>query len=249
MKIKFLTEEGIDNLKEILISTYGKHLLDENSDFFLEDFFKRGWLKESKFEFPDVEFDMNPDYNISDSKNIKILYDNMKTLPPAIAADERVWVGLSFSSFWRYIQYRRAEELKSGSELDIKNSFFFMRGRRRSGFVHCVSRFWWIAHILYDAERENPYELCEYFASRAFPSRAVLFSSVNLVSNPEIAKGIVQCHYDRWKEGKDDGRYPYVEANKFWNCLGGISIVDSFSRQEVYDMTMKFLNDNFPSKV
>ena len=130
---------------------------------------------------------------------------------------------------------------------DIKNSFFFMRGRRRSGFVHCVSRFWWIAHILYDAERENPYELCEYFASRAFPSRAVLFSSVNLVSNPEIAKGIVQCHYDRWKEGKDDGRYPYVEANKFWNCLGGISIVDSFSRQEVYEMTMKFLNDKFPA--
>ena len=43
MKIKFLTEEGIDNLKEILISTYGKHLLDENSDFFLEDFFKRGF--------------------------------------------------------------------------------------------------------------------------------------------------------------------------------------------------------------
>lgn len=247
MKIKFLTEEGIDNLKEILISTYGKHLLDENSDFLLEDFYKRGWLKESKFEFPDIEFDMSPDYSISDSKNIKILYESMKTLPPAVASDERVWAGLSFSNFWKYVQYRRFEALESGNDFDKKSSFLFMRGSRRSCFIHCVSRLWWIAHILYDAERDNPYELCEYFASRAFASRAMLFSSVNLVSNSEIAKGIVQCHYDRWREGGDDGRYPYVEANKFWNCMGGISIVDSFSRQEVYEMTMKFLNDKFPA--
>lgn len=118
-----------------------------------------------------------------------------------------------------------------------------MRGGRRSSFINYISRLWWIAHLLYDeTNKNNPYELCEFFASRA-----MLFSSTNLVSNPEVAKGIIQCHYVRSKMGKDDGRYQFTEANKYLNYLGGVSIIDSYSRKEIYELTMDFLNKNFPN--
>ena len=246
MKIKYLTEEGIDNIKETLVSVHGRHLLDASPDYFVDTFSKNGWLRESKYEVPDVEFNMNPDYNLSDSVNISRVYECMRSLPCSVASDERVWAGLAFTDMWKFVQYRRAEDLNSGDDNAKLNSFVFMRGRRRSCYIHCIARLWWTAYILYDAKREDPYELCKYFASRAFPSRIMLFSSTNLVSNPEIAKGIIQAHYDRHKEGKPDGRYPYTDTNKYWNCLGGIMILDSFTRQEVYDKSMAFLEENFP---
>lgn len=246
MRIKYLTEEAIDNLKETLVDTHGTHLLDDSPDYFADTFYKHGWLKESKYEFPDIEFDKNLDFDISDSINMRNLYESMRGLPAAVAADERVWAGLAFTDMWKFVQFRRGEQLEKGNEFDKLSSFFFMRGGRRGCFLHCISRMWWIAYFLYDPGRDDPYELCTYFASRAFPSRAMLFSSVNLVSNREIAKGIVQCHLDRAKEGKNDGRYPFTEANKYLNCMGGITILDSMSRDEVYQIVNEFLEEKYP---
>ena len=245
MKIKFLTEEGIDVMKSTLISIHRKHLLDATPDYFVDYFHSQGWLKESKYEVPDIDICEDSDFNISDPKNIKAVYESLKSLPPAVAADGRVWAGLSFTDMWHFVQYRRKRELAEGKEFDKLSSFFFMRGGRRSCFIHCISRLWWVAYLLYDSSRADPYELCNYFASRAFASRIMLFSSVNLVSNPEVAKGIVECHYNRFKEGKDDGRYPYTEANKYLNCLGGISLIDSMHRQEVYDIVWDFLEKKY----
>lgn len=246
MKIKFLTEEGIDVLKSTLVSVHGSHLMDASPDYFLDYFHRYKMIRESRYEVDDININTDPDYNVSDPANLRAVYESMKNLPPSIAADDRIWVGLSFTDMWEFIQYRRHDDLDKGTELAKQSSFFFMRGGRRSSYIHCISRLWWIAYLLYDTTRSDPYELCDYFASRAFPSRAMLFSSVNLVSNPEIAKGVISCHYDRFRAGKDDGRYAYTEANKYLNCLGGISIVDSMSRNEVYDKVMAFLEKRFP---
>ena len=246
MKIKFITDDGIDSLEATLTTTHKKHLFDDSPEYFVEYLHDKGWLKESKYEVPDFIMDKNPDYDISDSINICRLYESMKTLPPAVAADKKIWIGLSFTDMWDFIQYRRQEDLHKDKDIDILNSFFFMRGPRRSLYIHCLSRFWWIAHLLYDSTRENPYELCQYFASRAFPSRAMLFSSTNFVSNPDIAKGIIECHFDRFNAGKADGRYPYSDTNKYFNCLGGIKILDAMSREDAYSLANDFLEKNFP---
>lgn len=68
---------------------------------------------------------------------------------------------------------------------------------------------------------------------------------INILENPESAKGFVQCQYDRKKEGKNDGRYQFTELGKYFNNLGGITIIDSLSRQEVYDKSIAFMNEHF----
>ena len=121
-----------------------------------------------------------------------------------------------------------------------------MRGPVRSLYIHCLSRLWWTAYNLYDNQNQkNSYELCEYFASSSFSSRAVLLFSVHIFTNHESAKGFVQCQYDRKKEGKNDGRYQFTELGKYFNNLGGITIIDSLSRQEVYDRSIAFMNEHF----
>lgn len=248
MRIKYLTEEGLDDLKENLVSVHGKHLQDANPDYFLDIFSKKGWLRDSKYEFPDVTFDMNSDFNISDAANIRNVFASMRSLPTAAASDERLWAGLAFSDMWGYVQYRRAEELADGSEKAKMSSFLFIYGPRRSSHIHCLSRLWWAGHMLYDPERDDPYELCDYFASRAFPSRMLLFTSSNFVSNPNLARGIVEAHLARHKDGKPDSRYPFSDLNKYLNKVGGITILDSFSRKEIFDIATSFLDEHFPGK-
>ena len=250
MKIKILTEEAIDVLKETLVSSHGNHLLDPTPDYFLDYFEKNGWLKETKYEFPDIEFNYDSDYNVADPINVKALYTGLKDLSPAIASDGRLWAGLAFTYCWKFLQYRRHDKLVKGSERDKLNTFFLLIPNRRGCFVNILSTMWWMAHILYDEDNtDNPWEFVDYVASRAFPSTALLFSSDNLFSNPNLAKGTMQAVLDRYKAGfittAKDRRFTIVESGKYLNCLGGISIIDSMSRKEAYELVTYYLANEY----
>lgn len=242
MRIKYLTEDGINNIKGTFANNYMSHLCDSNPDWLIKTFLSKGWLKETKYDFDDIQFETGcDDYNITDPINLRAIYKSMRKLPPQDASDERIWAGLAFTDMWPFVQYRRYKELHEGTPRDKLNSFFFMRGTRRSCYMHCLSRCWWIAHALYDENREDPYELCDFLAGQAFPSTAILLSSTNLATNPETAKGIAQALYDRHKQGHTERRYSFVNTNKYLNCIAGISIIDSMTRNEVYDLVMDFL--------
>lgn len=249
MKINYLTNDAIDYLKVHLAHDLKSHILDAEPSFFMKLFKENGWIKESKYELADnmdrLSFDSN--YNISDSINLRVVYDSLRDLPPTVAADERIWAGLSFSDFWSFIQYRRHEELEEGDELGINSSFMFMRGKRRSLYINCLSRLWWTAFLLYDKKNtENPYELCDFFTSQSFPSRIMLLSSRNFVSNGEIAKGIVQCLYDRSKEGKTYARKQFEEVLKHLNSIGGVSLIDALTREDIYEISKRILEKKYP---
>ena len=46
----------------------------------------------------------------------------------------------------------------------------------------------------------------------------------------------------RKQAGEKIGRYHFVEANKYVNCIGGISLLDTMSREEARDLANKRLN-------
>ena len=245
MKIYFLEQDAIDDIKTNY-KKYSKHFLDENNTWFIDYFNKNNWLKEVKnLECEDILMDMNDDFNVSDTKNIKIVYDAMKKLSPAVATDERLWAGLSFTYFWKYIKYRRFDEINSGDEWKVLNSFFFMRGKKRSCFVNCLSRLWWTGYLLYDSSAKNPYEAAELISESAFASKIMLISSNNFVSNKNLALGVLDCIKRRKQAGEKIDRYHYVEANKYINCIGGTQLLDTLSRNEVMKLTNKILNKSF----
>lgn len=241
MNLIYLSQEAIDDIK-INLKKYKKHFCDESNDWFLERFKKYEWIHESKIECKDFRLDMNEDYNISDGKNVEILYEALRNLSPALASDERLWAGMLICQLWDFVRYRRKKELESGNERDILNSFFFMRGIKRSCFMNCLSRLWWTGYLLYDEQNSNHYHAVDLICESAYASNIMLISSNNFVSNKNLALGVMDCIQHRKSLGEHIGRYHYVEANKYINCIGGITLLDALKRSEICTLTNKRLN-------
>lgn len=231
MRLMYLDEKAIDDLK-INFSTYKNHFTDESNEWFVNYFNEKGWLHESKIQCKDFELNYDDDYNVSDRKNVEIIYEAMKDLSPANALDERLWAGILFSQLWKYVKYRRNEELKSDDYRDVLNSFLFMRGTKRSCFINCLSRLWWAGYLLYDKNSTNHYKAVDLITESAFPSNVMLLSSSNFMSNKELALGVMDCIAERKSKGEKIGRYHFVEANKYLNCIGGVTLLDTMTREE-----------------
>ena len=70
----------------------------------------------------------------------------------------------------------------------------------------------------------------------------ILISSNNFISNKNLALGVFDCIQKRKNAGENIGRYHFVEANKYINCIGGISLLDAMAREEVCKLANRRLN-------
>ena len=84
MKLIYLSQEAIDDIK-INFNKYKKHFRDKGNEWFLDRFRKYDWMHESKVQCNDIKLNMDEDYNVSDRKNVEILYEALKDLSPVLA--------------------------------------------------------------------------------------------------------------------------------------------------------------------
>lgn len=231
MRLMYLEQAGIDDLK-MNFSVYKKHFSDDTNEWFVKKFNEKGWLKESKIQCKDFTLNFDVDFNASDRKNVEILYEALKDLKPTNALDERLWAGMLFGQLWDFVKYRRKDELKSGDEREVLNSFLFMRGTKRSCFINCLSRLWWTGFLLYDEKATNHYAAVDLITESAYASNVMLLSSNNFMANKDLALGIMDSISERKNKGEKIGRYHFVDANKYLNCIGGITLLDSLTRDD-----------------
>lgn len=232
MKLLYLDKEAINDLK-MNFSDYKNHFSDQTNEWFLEKFGEKNWLHESKIQCRDFELNYDADFNRSDRENVKIIYEALKDLSSVNASDERLWAGVLFGQLWEFVRYRRAKELKSGNEREILNSFLFMRGIKRSCFINCLSRLWWTGYLLYDPASGHHYKAVDLIGERAFSSTILLLSSSNFMANKELALGVLDSISERKQKGEKVGRDHFVEANRYLNCIGSVTLLDAMSRNEV----------------
>ena len=173
MRLMYLDQQAIDDIK-INFNSYKDHFLDDTNDWFIKKFKENNWLHESKIQCQDFDLNYDDDFNISDRKNVEILYEALKDLKPVNALDERLWAGILFGQLWEYVKYRRAKELASGNERAVLNSFLFMRGAKRSCFINCLSRLWWTGYLLYDETLTDHYAAVDLISEKAFASNCNL---------------------------------------------------------------------------
>lgn len=244
MILEYLTNDMLNSLK-INFSTNKKYYQQNDRMWFQKQFESSGGLQKSKIECEDFELDFGDDHNSSDYKNITVLYTALKHLPLSLAVDERLWSGMAHGQFWDYVQYRRKKELETDDDQKIKNSFFFTRGVKRSAHINCLSRLWWAGYLTYDSTSNNPFGLTKLLCDGAFASTIVLLSSSNLTANRELCLGLLNSIKKRQDSGEKIKREHYVEATKYLNGMGSVTILDCLARVEVEMLIDELFNKKF----
>lgn len=245
MRLKFISDVTLMDLRTNF-QEYKKHYYEWNEDWFSKYFGVEGSVLESKIEFEMPEFNYDEDYAVSDRENVKIVYESLKDLTPSQATQERVWAGLSHLQFRDYTYYRLKEDIKKKNDRRIDSFLFFSHGTKRSLFVHGISRLWWVGYMTYDENNpENPYWLTDFFTESDFSARATIFFSSNFTSNRNITKGILQALVKLKEHGVSIKRQHFVEANKYLNVVGAVTILDMLSTEEIEQMVGEHLCKQF----
>lgn len=230
MKIKFLTHEGINFLKESISENIDKYS-GKNSD----------WIDESYFGeydkvFPDFELDMSTQKSSeTDFNNVKIIYSNLKELRDSQASDERVWAGLCHKQFWRYMQHRwsleKAKEEDGGREKFIEKNYFF--GPDHPKFLNALARLWWIGRITYDeTNKQDPFELTRYLCLNDLNGRGSALFAVQFSSNHRLVRIFLKTLMELEKKTKLS-REEFNAVKEIMVLWGGKIVLDTLDDEEL----------------
>lgn len=189
------------------------------------------------------------DYDISDLKNIKLMYNHLKdNISPHEACDERLWAGMAHTCFWDFIQYRRTKEIQEGKEERVLTSYFYKDSPRRASDVNCVSRLWWAGYYTYDEDnKNNPYEMTDFYFKESFSSRLILLSSRGFMHNKKICLGMLEglkCWEDQ-NHGIKHKREHSESVMTYLNAMGSMMLLDSLSREDIKKITVEVLEKNY----
>src|SRR5699024_6412867 len=227
---------------------YKEYYYARDEKWFDDYFSKPRKFLESKIEFHPPEMSKNHDYRISDKENVKILHQSLKHLTTSQATQERLWAGLAHLQLRDYAFYRLEQEFNSKNDNRINTGLFLKSGgKKRSLYVHFISRLWWVGHMTYDSEnKDNPYWLTECFSIGDFSARCVTFFSSKFRSNKNIVTRILKTLNKLQEMGVSIKSDYFTEANKHLNVIGEARILDSLTEEEVreilYTRLIKYFN-------
>lgn len=251
IRLQYISTEGLTQLKHSFKNNINEYK-NNNQQFFLDYLNDNGYLLDSVYCVSDflknLKFTGNNDSD--DLHNIQVVYDAMKHIPAYIMMDERFWAGINHTIMWDYILKRREGEAFGENIIDqnrgIFNSFF-TDGKKRGTFVNCVSRLWWAGKLTYEINEPNHYLLTEELCKKGFPSTIVPFSSSNIMGKEELRKGILMVVKKIRETGIDVKRNDILWGIRYLNLVGGSSMIDYLSFEEVVDMLKKFYTNFYSS--
>ncbi|MEI9917363.1 MAG: DUF6339 family protein [Bacteroidota bacterium] len=138
--------------------------------------------------FVSKDFHLNPEK--TDFENSQVLFEELVDLTPTQASDERLWTYLTHVFFWSYMIHRWPIEPKERPLGRIRDRYF-LRGKGIESLTrNGISRLWWLAHISYDSNRHDRYELTKVLFSRA--DLMVGIGERAIGCNLEIVKGLLE---------------------------------------------------------
>lgn len=237
MKIKYMTEDDLNviksNLPEILREVICQGGVTINKKFNREDM-----IKNTPYEIEEFCLDMSQPKgkeSFTDVENIQRVYNHMKFLSNSQASDERIWVAYTFSEFLEYMRYRWTARTTD----DLQNRYLFGYSVQRSLFRNGIARLWWIGRFTYDQTRQDPYELTRFLCKEQDYIESIC--GRNIFNNPTVGIATVSALYDAERNGKTINREVVRNIGKYVNVLAGTYLIDSLSRQEIYDIVNKKL--------
>ena len=248
--IKYVTDEFLKEFKNEFLVKYA-HLYKSNEMDKLKSVFSDpNHVIETHIEYEYEPLEIEPKEYDADivRRNIRRVWDSLKVLTPVQAEMEKIWVALAHTD---YIDYQMGifnsqianPNNKKREESSLKSRTIFVNGAKRSLAIHNLAILWWLAYYFRDDQNiEAPYHLIDFFVSTPYRGNAVALLSSNIISNKEIALGILEAvKILIEEEGMVVNRFPYSEAGKILNEVGGVRILDTLTREEVKDILIKNL--------
>lgn len=239
-KLYYVSDEFLEKFRIEFNQKYLNYYKKLDYDSIKQIFDEPGVLIESDFEFDFTP--LNLEGNTID--NIKIIWESLKNLSPAVAANEKLWVALENTY---YLDYHLNDFRTSSGKLKDENykaRTIFTRSKKRSLMMNNLSILWWVAYYTYDKKQDNPYYYTEFFVRNQYRGDAIAFFSSNILSNKEMVFGILDALIElEQKNIIKINRYAFTNSNKILNQIGGVRIIDMLSREEI----KKIIIDNLPN--
>lgn len=248
--IKYVTDEFLKEFKNEFLVNYAHLYKSNDMDKLKSVFSNSNHLIETSIEYKYEPLEVEPKEYDADivRRNIRRIWQSLNVLTPVQAEMEKIWVALAHTD---YLDYQMGifnsqitnPDNKKREESSLKSRTIFVNGAKRSLAIHNLSILWWLAYYFRDNQNiENPYHLIDFFVSTPYRGNAVALLSSNIISNKEIALGILEAvKILIEEEGMVVNRFPYSEAGKILNEVGGVRILDTLTREEVKDILIKNL--------
>lgn len=248
--IKYVTDEFLKEFKNEFLVKYAHLYKSNDMDKLKAIFSDSNHVMETSIEYEYEPLEVEPKEYDADivRRNIRRVWESLKVLTPVQAEMEKIWVALAHTD---YLDYQMGifnsqianPDNKKREESSLKSRTIFVNGAKRSLAIHNLAILWWLAYYFRDDQNiEAPYHLIDFFVSTPYRGNAVALLSSNIISNKEIALGILEAVKVLIEEkGMVVNRYPYSEAGKILNEVGGVRILDTLTREEVKAILIKNL--------
>ncbi len=246
MKLYIMKREALENLKANLSVVYGKYYTEATNkwitDICGEDPFIE-YKEVTEFRLADLDSDLTP--GEIDFNNCKILYEKLRFLSESQASDERLWAGLTHTTFYEYMRkrwgYGYGKKPKSAEkEIGAILTRFFYKSTGRSGFYrNTLAKCWWVGHNTYNPNNDrNHFESLDIIGSNDLNSKInELFYNFTFSSNPNIMVAIIEALRRFKEEGKTLLVRNHIRpAMSYLNAIGGSVVIDCLEKDEVTEI-------------
>lgn len=235
MKLKVFTEEGLE-LLEHNISANIKHYQKPDNKWIYEFMDEDKYIKDFHTEVQDFELKIDKkNVSYTDVENIKSIYINLKFLTNEQASNSMFWTGLTHLNFWEFM-YDRWDIGEKGQSISAIERRYFINlhnSHRRSLIDNTLSKYWWAGKTLYDKEAEDPFYLLKYL-ELDYSTKTLNLLSSSYANNDEIIRVIINTIFKIEKDiERKLNRQEFREILSYLNILGGINILDYFSKSEL----------------
>jgi len=186
-------------------------------------------FENSAIDFVNLDFKMDSTKPIEDDfYNAKMLYEKL-SLTPQQATDKYFWSGLAFSEAFIYLKHRWG--LKD--QKDYKYRILLFNNMRRGLFFNGISRLWWFYHLAHNDKLEDP----EKYAKMIFSNVDIVQNLVyrNLSSSFQVRMAYFKYIYNFKKKYGNPNKNHLSKSVKALSLLGGSSVIDSLSENDIYD--------------
>jgi hypothetical protein len=246
MKLYIMKRDALETLKANLPKVYGKYYTESTNKWIADVCGENPFIEfkdTTEFKLAGLDSDMSP--GEIDLNNCKILYERLQFLSESQASDERLWAGLTHTTFYDYMRkrwgYGYGKKLQSSEkETGAIMTRFFYKGSGRSGFYrNTLAKCWWVGHNTYDPNNiENHFESLDFIGSNDINSKITeFFFNFTFSSNPYIMAAIVEA----LKHFKSEGKRLLVRehirpAMSYLNAVGGSVVLDCLEKEEITEI-------------